>query len=82
MAIHSDDPAWSVFGLPRIISSQENLKRLIEMVPNKHNGVTFCMGSYGLYDRSLGAAYLCGLQEVIEKEAKKKAEVKTPVITE
>ena len=47
MAIHPDDPSWSVFGLPRIISSQAKLKRLIEMVPNKHNGVTFCMGSYG-----------------------------------
>ena len=153
MAIHPDDPSWSVFGLPRIISSQAKLKRLIEMVPNKHNGVTFCMGSYGtnlnndlvatvkmlkgrihfahirnlrfndgmrdfeesahlssdgtfdmhavmkalyetgfegpirpdhgrmiwgekampgygLYDRALGAAYLCGLWEAIEKEAK------------
>ena len=47
MAIHPDDPAWSVFGLPRIISSQAKLKRMMDMVPNKHNGVTFCMGSYG-----------------------------------
>ena len=47
MAIHPDDPSWSVFGLPRIIFSQAKLKRLIEMVLNKHNGVTFCMGSYG-----------------------------------
>ena len=47
MAIHPDDPGWSVFGLPRIISSQEKLKRMMDMVPNKHNGVTFCMGSYG-----------------------------------
>jgi len=43
MAIHPDDPGWSVFGLPRIISSQEKLKRMMDMVPNKHNGVTFCM---------------------------------------
>lgn len=47
MAIHPDDPSWSVFGLPRIISSQDKLKRMMEMVPNRHNGVTFCMGSYG-----------------------------------
>ena len=47
MAIHPDDPAWSVFGLPRIISSQAKLKRMMDMVPNPHNGVTFCMGSYG-----------------------------------
>lgn len=52
------------------------MKRLIEMVPNKHNGVTFCMGSYGLYDRSLGAAYLCGSWEAIEKEAKKEGKGK------
>lgn len=47
MAIHPDDPGWSVFGLPRIISSQAKLKRMMEMVPNPHNGVTFCTGSYG-----------------------------------
>ena len=45
--IHPDDPSWSVFGLPRIISTQENLKRMMDMVPNKHNGITFCTGSYG-----------------------------------
>lgn len=47
MALHPDDPGWSVFGLPRIISSQAKLKRMMDMVPNKHNGVTFCAGSYG-----------------------------------
>lgn len=47
MAIHPDDPSWSVFGLPRIISTQKNLKRMMDMVPNKHNGITFCTGSYG-----------------------------------
>ena len=47
MAIHPDDPAWSVFGLPRIINSQENLLRLIHMVDNIHNGVAFCTGAYG-----------------------------------
>ena len=153
MAIHPDDPSWSVFGLPRIISTQEKLKRMMDAVPNKHNGVTFCMGSYGtnlnndlietikmlkgrihfahvrnlrfndgmrdfeesahlsadgtfdmyavvkalyesgfegpirpdhgrmiwgekampgygLYDRALGAAYICGLWEAVEKQAK------------
>ncbi|RZT02950.1 mannonate dehydratase [Cuneatibacter caecimuris] len=47
MAIHPDDPAWSVFGLPRIITSLPNLQRLMKMVDNPHNGVTFCAGSYG-----------------------------------
>ena len=39
--------AWSVFGLPRIITSLPNLQRLMKMVDNPHNGVTFCAGSYG-----------------------------------
>lgn len=155
MAIHPDDPAWSVFGLPRIIINKENILRMMKMVDNPHNGVTFCTGSYGtslkndlpdmirslkgrihfahirnlrfndgerdfeesahlssdgtfdmhaimralydigfdgpirpdhgrmiwdevampgygLYDRALGAAYLCGLWEAIDKEAKNK----------
>ncbi len=47
MAIHPDDPAWPVFGLPRIITSKEKIHRLMDAVDNKHNGVTFCAGSYG-----------------------------------
>jgi len=47
MAIHPDDPAWSVFGLPRIIINKENILRMMKMVDNVHNGVTFCSGSYG-----------------------------------
>ena len=47
MAIHTDDPAWSVFGLPRIIINKENILRMMHMVDNPHNGVTFCSGSYG-----------------------------------
>lgn len=47
MAIHPDDPAWSVFGLPRIMTTKENILRMTRMVDNPHNGVTFCSGSYG-----------------------------------
>ena len=47
MAIHPDDPAWSVFGLPRIIINESNIQRMMNMVDNPHNGVTFCSGSYG-----------------------------------
>ena len=149
MAIHPDDPAWSVFGLPRIITGKEKLVRMMKAVDDVHNGVTLCTGSlgtnlendlpdiiralpgrihfghvrnlkflsptnfeeaahlstdgtfdmyeivkalhdigfdgpirpdhgrmiwdevampgYGLYDRALGAAYICGLWEAIEK---------------
>ena len=47
MAIHPDDPAWSVFGLPRIIINKDNILRMMKMVDNPHNGITFCSGSYG-----------------------------------
>lgn len=47
MAIHPDDPAWSVFGLPRIITNKQNILRMMKMVDDVHNGVTFCSGSYG-----------------------------------
>lgn len=47
MAIHPDDPAWPVFNLPRIITSKENILKLMKAVDNPLNGVTFCSGSYG-----------------------------------
>ena len=47
MAIHPDDPAWPVFGLPRIIINKENILRLMKAVDDDFNGVTFCAGSYG-----------------------------------
>ncbi len=47
MGIHPDDPAWSVFGLPRIITSKEKILKLMNAVDDVHNGVTFCTGSLG-----------------------------------
>ncbi|PHV71192.1 mannonate dehydratase [Sporanaerobium hydrogeniformans] len=47
MAIHPDDPAWSVFGLPRIVINKENLLRLVKLVDSPCNGVTLCTGSLG-----------------------------------
>ncbi|MDR0550637.1 MAG: mannonate dehydratase [Spirochaetaceae bacterium] len=47
MAIHPDDPAWSVFGLPRIVTGKEKLLRILQNVDNPHNGVTLCTGSLG-----------------------------------
>ncbi len=43
MAIHPDDPAWSVFGLPRIITNKQNLFRMMKMVDDPHNGITFLL---------------------------------------
>jgi len=47
MAIHPDDPPWSLFGLPRIVTSRENLDRLIKLVDSPYNGLTLCSGSLG-----------------------------------
>lgn len=47
MAIHPDDPPWSIFGLPRIITRMENLKRFLKLVDSEANGLTFCIGSLG-----------------------------------
>ena len=47
MAIHPDDPPWSIFGLPRIICSGPDLERLVGLVDRPANGVTFCTGSLG-----------------------------------
>ena len=47
MAIHPDDPPWGIFGLPRIITGAKALRKLFEAVPSRHNGITFCTGSYG-----------------------------------
>ena len=122
MAIHPDDPAWPVFGLPRIITSKEKILRVMKAVDSPFNGLTFCAGSfgsnpkndlpgiihgsfdlyemvralyetgfdgpirpdhgraiwgevsmpgYGLYDRALGAEYILGLWEAIDKSEKR-----------
>ncbi|BFH65121.1 mannonate dehydratase [Paenibacillus azoreducens] len=47
MAIHPDDPPWPIFGLPRIMTSQENLRRLLALVDSPSNGITLCSGSLG-----------------------------------
>lgn len=47
MAIHPDDPAWPVFGLPRIVTGKEKLLRLLKLVDSPANGVTLCTGSLG-----------------------------------
>jgi mannonate dehydratase len=47
MAIHPDDPPFSVFGVPRIVSNYEDIKFLLECCPSPSNGLTFCSGSLG-----------------------------------
>jgi mannonate dehydratase len=47
MAIHPDDPPWPIFGLPRIITSFENLEKFISLHPSIYHGITLCSGSLG-----------------------------------
>ncbi len=47
MAIHEDDPCWSIFGLPRIITCEENLDRFLSLANVTNNGITLCTGSLG-----------------------------------
>ena len=47
MAIPPDDPPWDIFGLPRIVTGAESYEKVINAVPNVHNGFTFCTGSLG-----------------------------------
>lgn len=47
MAIHPDDPPFSVFGLPRIITCGANLRKFIKLVDNPYNCLTLCSGSLG-----------------------------------
>lgn len=47
MAIHEDDPCWSIFGLPRIMTCEENLDRFLKIADDPHHGMTLCTGSLG-----------------------------------
>ena len=47
MAIHPDDPPWSIFGLPRIITNKKNLERFFKLYDSPYNGLTLCSGSLG-----------------------------------
>ena len=47
LAIHPDDPPWSISGLPRIMTSEAALQRVLDIVDSPANGLTLCSGSLG-----------------------------------
>lgn len=60
MAIHPDDPPWPIFGLPRIITCEENVDRFLSLVDSKYNGLTLCTGS-------LGCANFNNMEKLVDK---------------
>lgn len=47
LAIHPDDPPWPLLGLPRIVSTADHLRALLQAAPAPANGLCFCTGSLG-----------------------------------
>ena len=47
LAIHPDDPPWSLFGLPRVVSTAADVRAIFAACDTVTNGLTFCVGSFG-----------------------------------
>ena len=62
MGIHPDDPPWSIFRIPRIITCEENIDRFLSLYDDKHHGLTLCSGS-------LGCATFNNYAEIVKKYA-------------
>lgn len=67
MAIHPDDPCWPIYGLPRIITDERGIDRLLALYDSPYNALTLCSGSLGCDPRNdlprLVAKY-CGMERI------------------
>ena len=66
MAVHPDDPPWSLFGLPRIITSEAQIDKLFAAVDSKYNGITLCTGSLGA-DRNNDLVKMAGKYAAMQR---------------
>jgi mannonate dehydratase len=64
LAIHPDDPPWSLLGMPRAVSTLEDAQEILSAVDSGFNGITFCTGSFG-------AAHFNDLPRMAEKLARR-----------
>ena len=47
LAIHPDDPPWSLLGLPRVVGNKNDIEQVLNAADSPNNGITFCTGSFG-----------------------------------